>query len=1029
MTMHVSPTSTASADSGAAAELFALRVRAAFSESRLAIALILPVVALAVVLLWAKVEHWRLLAWGVALGGAYGARLLLYAAYARGAAARSTSNEQRYADALNVALAVAGFAWSALYWLVAVPIGGDTAPVTAAVLMAVAGVALSGLSTLPAGYAAFTTAMLLPTAILLVASGNASYFALGWTVALYTLSMNLLALRSCRQFERHALLDIARLGAEARFRDIASASGDWFWESDAQGRLTWISESVERITGTPPEWFIGRMPQEMVVTAETLDAPAWEARRLARERHEPYRDFRYQLRHLHGEVWISNSGTPRFGARGNFLGYRGATTDISERMRAEQAMGQQSEYLRAAQTAARMIVIDWDITADKISFSDNPVWLRGPPPLDGKPYPLFRDQVHPDDLAEFLAARTRAVELFQASEPEFRFVRTDGQVVWVKSHQTVLAGPSGKAIRLVSALQDITERKRGEIALAEARDAAQAANRAKSQFLANMSHEIRTPMNGVLGMAALLLDEPLTVAQHRRAEAIRSSGEALLKIIDDILDFSKIEAGKLVLDSMPMDLRALAEQVRVLLEPACSAKGVSFEYVIEAALPAWVLGDAVRVRQVLINLAGNAVKFTMQGSVQVALSCARAGENPALVHFDIIDTGRGIAHGAQPGLFAPFTQADASITREYGGTGLGLAISQQLVQAMGGQIGLESAVGEGSRFWFVLPLPPAHSPVDAPGASTQSAAPRVVDNRRFHANVLLAEDNEINQEVARGALQKYGCRVTTVNNGRAALDAIAREAFDLVLMDCQMPELDGLAATRMIRQAERGGARHLPVVALTANAFATDRANCLAAGMDDYLCKPFCDGEIAAMLQRWLAPERDAKAVNVLNLGESGEMKAIETTAAAMPATPQMESDAPIFSPDALAMLRAYQVAGEEDMVTGVLRRFLGGAEAHMATMRTAMEQDDVAAAGAAAHGMKASAAFAGALRLSAACAQLDNAARGGAPGLARQAFTGLLHEYESARPFLQAALQAATRETPQEAGPSVPAMAAAPSS
>ena len=304
-----------------------------------------------------------------------------------------------------------------------------------------------------------------------------------------------------------------------------------------------------------------------------------------------------------------------------------------------------------------------------------------------------------------------------------------------------------------------------------------------------------------------------------------------------------------------------------------------------------------------------------------------------------------------------------------------------------------------------------------------------MDNQCFQANVLLAEDNEINQEVARGALQKYGCRVTTVNNGRAALDAIALEAFDLVLMDCQMPELDGLAATRLIRVAERGGARHLPVVALTATAFATDRANCLAAGMDDYICKPFRDGEIAAMLQRWLAPERDAKAVNVPNLGESGEMKAIETAAAAMPATPQMESDAPIFSPDALAMLRTYQVAGEEDMVTGVLKRFLGGADARIATMRSAMEHDDVAAAGAAAHGMKASAAFAGALRLSAACAQLDNAARDGSLALARQAFTGLLHEYESALPFLQAALQAATWETTQEAGRPMPAVAGAPPS
>ena len=227
-----------------------------------------------------------------------------------------------------------------------------------------------------------------------------------------------------------------------------------------------------------------------------------------------------------------------------------------------------------------MIVTDWDISADKLSFNGNPVWLRGPAPLDGSAYPLFREQVHPDDLAMFLAARNKAVETLQGSAPEFRLVRTDGEVLWIKSHQTVYAAVDGKAARLMAVMQNITERKRGELALAEARDAAQAANRAKSQFLANMSHEIRTPMNGVLGMAALLLDESLTPVQRRRAEAIRSSGDALLKIIDDILDWSKIEAGKLVLESTPLDLRALAEQVRVLLEPACAAKGVAFECVI-----------------------------------------------------------------------------------------------------------------------------------------------------------------------------------------------------------------------------------------------------------------------------------------------------------------------------------------------------------------------------------------------------------------------------------------------------------------
>jgi PAS domain S-box-containing protein len=396
------------------------------------------------------------------------------------------------------------------------------------------------------------------------------------------------------------------------------------------------------------------------------------------------------------------------------------------------------------------------------------------------------------------------------------------------------------------------ERKNVELesALVTAREATQL----KSRFLANMSHEIRTPMNGVLGMTDFLLGTSLTSEQQEYAGSIKKSADALLTLINDILDLSRIEAGKLRLDHLHFSLAATVEESSSIFALQARTKGLDFATAIAGDLPDMVIGDAGRVRQVLTNLIGNAVKFTDSGRIDVEAQPVRATANGILVRFTVRDTGIGIAPEQQSRLFESFTQGDGSSTRKYGGTGLGLSISKQLVELMGGQLGLESRVGEGSSFWFTASFeqaaaaepatitPPKRSvPLSAasapPPVPKMPEVPEESNGSPRKLRVLLAEDNEINQRIALRLLEKLGVRADAVDNGRAAVEALAQKSYDLVLMDCQMPDMDGFEATAVIRNRERGKGR-TPICALTANAMEGDREKCLAAGMDDYISKP-----------------------------------------------------------------------------------------------------------------------------------------------------------------------------------------------
>ncbi|MBK9440434.1 MAG: CHASE domain-containing protein [Comamonadaceae bacterium] len=713
-----------------------------------------------------------------------------------------------------------------------------------------------------------------------------------------------------------------------------------------------------------------------------------------------------------GEFSRDATGTPQF--------LRGTIQDITSRKEAEMVMQNYRDQLEAlvqqktadlqqlvdalaeseqrwnfALEASGDGVWDWNMVTGKAVLSLRWKQMLGYANDEiGNDASEWASRVHPDDMPLVMANIQAHIDgQTAAAEVEFRMRCKDQSWLWVLGRGKLVSRDSdGKPMRLIGTQTDIRQRKKTEQALL-------AASRAKSEFLANMSHEIRTPLNGVIGMVDLLQQSSLLPNQHRMLDAVAHSSQALLNILNDILDYSKIEANKLHVERLPVQLRDVLESVAMLMSPTADAKSIDLSVFVAPDLPAWIFSDPTRLRQVLLNLLGNALKFTpstaaQPGRVDVSAQTGTLPDgNPAL-ELCVTDNGIGMTDEVVDKLFQPFTQADESTARQFGGSGLGLSISQRLIHLMDGQLSVRSTLGRGSVFSVLLPLQVATP------APVQPLATRLPDPAPWHAGagrrlVLLAEDNETNSDVLMEQLRLLGYAAVLAADGRQALAQWRTGRFDLLLTDCHMPQMDGFELTQTIRSSEPAGT-HLPIIAVTANAMQGEVERCLACGMDDYLSKPLRLRELGPMMAKWL-PHNTA----------------------AVPGTPGAASS-PWFTinsraPTALAVWdtsRLGQMIGDNQaLYTQLLGKFLLNAAGQVQSIQTGAASGEPAALAEVievAHKLKSAARTVGADLLGDLCQQIESACKAGNAPLCKALLPDLAAGFDEIRGLIQAHLNTA---------------------
>ncbi|MCP4696544.1 MAG: PAS domain S-box protein [Gammaproteobacteria bacterium] len=593
-----------------------------------------------------------------------------------------------------------------------------------------------------------------------------------------------------------------------------------------------------------------------------------------------------------------------------------------------------------------------------------------------------------------------AKKLFRGEIPvyqtEKRYLKKNNEILWGALTVSVVHDENGAFLYYMSMIEDITERKQAKEKLKKAKQAAETANRTKSEFLANMSHEIRTPMNAIIGFTELCLQTGLNVQQRNYLDNARDSAASLLQLINDILDFSKIEAGKLEIESVPFQLSAALDHLLSQLSRAAQHKNLALRSNIAPDIPVWLKGDPLRLKQILINLLNNAIKFTDKGKVEISVVLRTQGENSVELEFAVRDSGIGISAEQQRKLFHSFSQVDASTTRKYGGTGLGLAISKQLAELMGGGMEVESEPGRGSVFRFSARFERTSGEEIAKAARFKDKEPHLQQVRSIQgAHILLVEDNPINQQLAMEILRQAGLRVTVVGNGKEALTKLAElaenGAFDAVLMDIQMPEMDGYETTRLIR--ENPCYEKLPVIAMTANAIKGDKQKCRAAGMDDYVAKPIDVEQLFAVLSKWIKPGERPPA----------------------PPRPEIEEAPKSGLPDKLPGINISvglaRLGGNKRLFKKLLIDFCQDNADAVRAISEALDKEEQALALHLAHTLKGLAANLSMQNLSDAAKSLETAVRQGD----KARFTGLLKE---AQQSLDEVLEAVATLKPEEPQP-----------